>query len=521
MTERKKSWGALALLWGLLLLLAALRPLAVPDEGRYGDIGRWMLHSGDWLTPRLNGIPFFHKPPYLYWLEALSLTTFGVHAWALRLVPALHAGLMLLALYLATRQIASEPLARRCVVVLGTSLSFLIGGQYVNHDMLVAAWIGAAIWCFAFAFMAGERPDARLARLGFVACAFGVLSKGLIGLVLPGLVLLLWLLWTRQFKKVLYLPWLSGLSLLAAIALPWFVLAQRQFPGMLAYSFGHQQFNRYVATTFNNGQPWWFYLVCLLVLLFPWVLFVPNQALAPVRRSQSAPDLIAKPWLALCWIWLVAIIGFFSLPHSKLLGYALPVMPPLALLAVLGYSRWMGDKPADRTVFTALAVLALGVGVAANVVAGRYSKREGGTLDIARTLACEARPTDTVYALGGYPYDLPFYTQLPRPIVVLQDWPGLRQSAGDSWPRALFEGADFDAQAARVLQTPQVLATALQQPGQWVVAPNEVPVDGFTLVVQGRNWSLYRSAAGGSAAAPQGPEPAEHQGLPACQQLRP
>lgn len=521
MTQRKTSWGLLALLWALLLLLAALRPLAVPDEGRYGDIGRWMLHSGDWLTPRLNGIPFFHKPPYLYWLEALSLTTFGVHTWALRLVPALHAGLMLLALYLAVRQIGPESLARRCVVVLGTSLSFLIGGQYVNHDMLVAAWIGVAIWCFAFAFMAGERPDARLARLGFVACAFGVLSKGLIGLVLPGLVLFLWLVWTRQLRKLLHLPWLSGLALLAAIALPWFVLAQRQFPGMLGYLFGHQQFNRYIATSFNNGQPWWFYLVCLFVLLFPWVVFVPNQALALARKRQSAPDLIASPWVALCWIWLVAIIGFFSLPHSKLLGYALPVMPPLALLAVLGYSRWMGGRPADRAVFVGLAVLALGVAVGANVLASRHTQGKGGAADIAHVLACEAGPTDTVYALGGYPYDLPFYTQLPRPLVVLQDWPGLRQSAGDSWPRELFEGADFDAQAAQVLQTPPVLAAAGQRPGQWVVAPNGVPVDGFERRVQGQRWSLYRSTAGGSASAASRPEPAEHQGLPGCQNPQP
>ena len=81
MTEQRKSRLSLAALFLLLLLLAALRPLALPDEGRYAEIGRWMLHSGDWLTPRLNGIPFFHKPPYLYWLEAVSLAIFGINAW--------------------------------------------------------------------------------------------------------------------------------------------------------------------------------------------------------------------------------------------------------------------------------------------------------------------------------------------------------------------------------------------------------------------------------------------------------
>ena len=154
MTEQRTSWLTLTALFSLLLVLAAWRPLAVPDEGRDGEIARWMLQSGDWLIPRLNGIPFFHKPPLLYWLEAAAMAAFGVHVWALRLVPALHAGLMLLAMYLSIRQFATEAIARRAVWMLGTSLSFLLGGQYVNHDMMVAAWISVAIWCFALAFMA-------------------------------------------------------------------------------------------------------------------------------------------------------------------------------------------------------------------------------------------------------------------------------------------------------------------------------------------------------------------------------
>src|SRR5512133_1806902 len=210
-----------------------------------------MLVSGDWLTPRLNGIPFFHKPPYLYWLEAISLATFGVNELALRLVPALHVGLMLVALYLSARSIGGEQLARRAALMLGTSLAFLLGGQYINHDMLVATWIGVAIWCFALAFMQGEKPHANLARWGFVACALGVLSKGMIGVALPGLVLLIWLVWTRQLKKILYLPWLSGLALFLLIALPWFSLAERHFPGLLNYMFGTQQVTRFSATTFN------------------------------------------------------------------------------------------------------------------------------------------------------------------------------------------------------------------------------------------------------------------------------
>jgi len=89
MSESRKSWWSLLGLWLTLLVLAAWRPLALPDEGRYGDVGRWMLVSGDWLAPRLDGIPFFHKPPLLHWLQAITLGLTGVHAWGSRLVPAL------------------------------------------------------------------------------------------------------------------------------------------------------------------------------------------------------------------------------------------------------------------------------------------------------------------------------------------------------------------------------------------------------------------------------------------------
>lgn len=515
LNERRRSWLTLAVLITLLLVLAALRPLAVPDEGRYGEIGRWMLVSGDWLTPRLNGIPFFHKPPYLYWLEAASLATFGVHPWAVRLVPALHAALMLLALYLSARVIASEATARRAVLMLGTSLAFLLGGQYVNHDMLVAAWMGVAIWCFALALRHGERPHANLARLGFVACGFGMLSKGLIGFVLPGMVLFFWLLATRQFKKLLYLPWVSGLALFLLIAVPWFVLAQAQFPDMLAYMFGKHQFGRYTATTFNNARPWWFYLVVCVGLLFPWVFFTVYQGVMQMWRRPAATQSIASDGLALCWIWFLSILVFFSIPNSKLVGYMLPVAPPLALLAAVGWERALGHKAWSGRLLAALCVLGLGVAVAANTAAARYT-RSRGSADIAQALACQAQPGDTVYTTGEFPYDLPFYTQARQPMVVVQDWPTLRQNAGDNWRRELFEGADFDAAAARMLQTPDVLAQAAREPGRWLVAARDksasvpdVPPPGWVRVQQGQSWTLYASAA-------KRPEPAQHKGLSGC-----
>ncbi len=517
LTERQKSWLMLIALWLLLLLLAALRPLAVPDEGRYGDAGRWMLQSGDWLTPRLNGIPFFHKPPYVHWLEAVSLATFGISELSLRLVPALHVGLMLVALYLAARSIGGEPLARRAALMLGTSLTFLLGGQYINHDMAVASWISLAIWCFAFSFMAGDKPDAVLGRLGFAACALGMLSKGLIGIALPGLVIFVWLIWTRQLKKLLYLPWFSGLALFSIIALPWFVIAWQKYPQLLDYMFVNQHFKRYTASTYNNPQPWWFYLVALLLLFFPWVFFA--FARRP-RQADQASVSVAKEWISLCWIWIVSIVVFFSIPHSKLVGYVLPVVPALALLAALGWQRSMAQRSFAKKLFAALCLLDVGIALAIVTQVAEVT-RSARTQDLAAVLACAARPSDTVYVSGSYPYDLSFYTQMRKPMVVLDDWPLARQQAGDGWQRELFEGADFEPEAAKLLQSLDILPTLGRVPGNWFVMRigNELALNktDWKLFYQGAGWLLYRSAA---PLATESPESAQHESLPGCKKQR-
>ncbi|MBS0316531.1 MAG: glycosyltransferase family 39 protein [Proteobacteria bacterium] len=523
---RRGAWRWLAGLWVFLLVLAALRPLAVPDEGRYGEVGRWMLQSGDWLTPRLDGLPFFHKPPLLYWLEAGSLALFGNHVWALRLVPALHAGAMLAALYLAARRIAGERIARRAALMLGTSVTFLLGGQYVNHDMMVATWIGLSIWCFAFSFMHGARPHAGLARWGFVAAALGVLSKGMIGAVLPGMVLFLWLLWTRQWRKLLAVPWASGVLLFALIAVPWFVLVWLRYPGAMDYLFGTQQFTRYLADTFNNVQPWWFYVVGMALLLFPWAFFALGPLWQGLRRRAAAAEGIAPEWVSLCWIWIVAILVFFTVPASKLIGYILPVIPPLALLAALGWERSVARWRFGRGLFALLALLIMAGALVISLEVASYTD-DKLSVDVAATLACDAAPDDTIYVVGKYPYDLPFYIQTPKPLVVIQDWPEQRRNAGDVWQRELFEGAAFDPKAARVLQTPDVLAAASAKSGNWLLAPREDTGfnrdhPGWQQVQVGTGWVLYRSQgsaeraeqAGGSAA--KGPEPAQQKGLPGC-----
>lgn len=509
--QARPFWRWLFLLFALLLLLAALRPLSVPDEGRYAEISRWMLLSGDWLTPRLDGLPFFHKPPLLHWLQAMSMAVFGVTPWAARLVPAGAALLMACSLYLAVQRIAGQPLARRAALMLAASGTFLVGGQYVNHDMLVATFIACAIWCFALAFLAGPEPHQGWARLGYACCALGLLTKGLIGVALPGLVIFVWITWTRQWRKAAHLPWVSGLVLFALLALPWFILAGRHYPGLWGYLFGAQQFERYTGATFNNQHGWWFYPAVLALMLLPWTGFLAFSSIRSKVAELTAATGREDEIRLLCWIWVGAIVLFFTLPRSKLAGYVLPVVPPLAVLVALGWERVMAARRYGERWFALLALVPVVVAAVLTLGPGR----DGGKLsgDVARALAARMQPGDTVYACGGYPYDLPFIAQLRRPIIVVQDWPELRTSAGDNWQRELFEAGDFEpAASARTLELPTQLAAASAHGDAWLLTPNDLSAPpGWKPAQQGKHWTLYASAS-------ESPETAQRKGLPRCDQ---
>jgi 4-amino-4-deoxy-L-arabinose transferase-like glycosyltransferase len=497
----------------LLFLLSLIRPLSHPDEGRYAEIGRWMLQSGDWLTPRLDSLPFFHKPPLLYWLEAMFFALLGAHPWVARLPAVLHAGLMLVALYCIARRFASPHLAIRAVAMLGTSLAFLAGGQYVNHDMMVATWISMAIGSFAWAFLAGNnadgRPDAGLARLGFAACGLGILSKGLIGVALPGLVLLIWLIWTKQFKKIRHLPWLSGLSLFGVIAVPWFVFVEQKFPNMLQYMFGLHHFQRFTGSAFNNNMPWWFYIASLVMLFFPWAFFFLAQLLKQVKSKPVATATAASPQvepssfppalLSLCWIWVVTIIGFFSIPAAKVIGYALPVIPPLAILAVAGWQYVMEHRVHERKLFIGICAANIAFALVLTVVVGQHTQKHS-SLDVGKTFACLVKPQDALYILDGFPYDLPFTANLKNPMLVVQDWATLRHTKSDNWHSELIDAADFDPVAAnKVLQTMAQLEVAKQSPGNWLLAASESPhqeiLSTWHKIMQGTAWTLYSSTS--------------------------
>ncbi|MEN8548771.1 glycosyltransferase family 39 protein [Acinetobacter soli] len=314
-----------------LFVCATVRFLSIPDEGRYADISRHMFESGDWLVPRLDGLPFIHKPPMLHWLSSIAMHIFGVHVWVVRLVPVLAASLLLIGTYLFVRKYLSQKIAELSILMMATNLLFFGSSQYVNHDLLLATGITLSVFCLVDFSLCNRKAMLFLAYF-FAASAF--LTKGLIGILIPGMILLPWLLYTRQYKRIpaFFNPF--ALLFLAALTLPWLYQMQQIYPDFLHYFFIDQQFNRFHSNQFNNKQSWFFYLVILLVSLLPWLLILRWTGLRTMLQQQRL-NLIGQ---LLIW-WLVSVVIFFSIPPSKLAGYILPALTPLIILCAVAFEK--------------------------------------------------------------------------------------------------------------------------------------------------------------------------------------
>ncbi|MBU9514220.1 glycosyltransferase family 39 protein [Burkholderia multivorans] len=332
---------AFAVIWFTPL---GMRHLIPSDEGRYAEMAREMFVTGDWITPRYNGYKYFEKPPLQTWLNALTFAWFGIGEWQARLYTALasFAGVLLVG-FTGARLL--NPLSGfLAAVVLACSPYWNLMGHFNALDMGLAFWMALSLCALLLAQRPGLRPAAVRGWMWvcWAAMAFAVLSKGLVGVILPGAVLVLYTLIARDWAlwKRLYL--VSGLVIFFAIATPWFVLVQQRNPEFFNFFFIVQQFRRYLTPEQNRPGPFYYFVPVLLVGFLPW-LSVAWQSVRHALRMPRQPNGFS-PMLVLL-IWSAFIFLFFSASHSKLISYVLPVAPALALiigayLPLLGADRF-------------------------------------------------------------------------------------------------------------------------------------------------------------------------------------
>ncbi|MDD5384144.1 MAG: glycosyltransferase family 39 protein [Gallionella sp.] len=361
----KQAWWlvvAIALIWFANL---EYRTLIKPDEGRYAEIPREMAVSGDWVTPRLNGLKYFEKPPLQYWATATAYTLLGEHQWTSRLWTGLTGFAGILLVWFAGLRLFGREAAGYAALLLSSSLLYVLMGHINTLDMGVTFFLTLGI----VGLLLGQaQADTTKQRnwmvLAWAGLALAMLSKGLMGLVLPGAALFIYCVVQRDFSVLKRMHWLPGLAVFFVIAVPWFVLVMKANPEFFERFFIYEHYTRFTTKDLGRYQPWYYFIPILLAGALPWTVLMFDTLFRTLRNS-GLPDKMFNTRRFLL-IWAVFIYVFFSVSGSKLPSYLLPMFPALALLMGKRIAE-MRERVLFWQVAPAVPVVLVLLGLALNV----------------------------------------------------------------------------------------------------------------------------------------------------------
>lgn len=356
----RPGWLIAATIYLLVYVVPlGIRPLSAPDELRYSEIPREMLASGDWIVPRLNGLRYFEKPPLGYWAVAVSIRLFGENEFAVRFPAALSVGLSAaLVGWLARRTRIDRLAADFAPAVFLTLCGTYPTGTFINLDGMFSALVAGMVVTHYAALSESNRTRRRLLLLaagGFCGAAF--LVKGFVAFVLAIGVFAAFAIWERRIGEVLKTAWIPLLTAVA-LCVPWGVAIARREPEFWHYFFVVQHVHRFLGTSAEHTEPFWFFIPFLLLGTVPWNSFLASIVIG-VRGVGSGNSLIR---FLCCWAAFPFL--FFSASSGKLITYIMPCYPPIALLMTIGLVAYL--RTGRRKLVSAGAVLVaslIGVGV--------------------------------------------------------------------------------------------------------------------------------------------------------------
>ena len=341
-------------IWILLAMLALGAyfaglnlPLVGPDEPRYAQVAREMFERGDWITPTLGGHTWFEKPALLYWFEIVAYTLFGVNEFAARLGPAVCGLGTAVALWMLGRTTkAIDSLPNWLAIIALSTFGILVFAHGASFDIVITFTVTAAMVSF-YIFDRTKRQTALVSFYVFVGLS--LLAKGLIGIVFPfGIILLYYSVCRRWPDRAFWYSLVWGTLITSIVAATWYVpvYLQNGWPFIDEFIIQHH-FQRFISNKYQHPQPFYFYLWVFPLMLLPWLPFFVAAIVSFIRNkmlggSDSASEACSLRIFA--FAWLVMPIAFFSISGSKLPGYILPAVPGGIIIIGLwvshAASRW-------------------------------------------------------------------------------------------------------------------------------------------------------------------------------------
>ncbi|MCX5656639.1 MAG: glycosyltransferase family 39 protein, partial [Candidatus Omnitrophica bacterium] len=302
--------------------------LTNPDEVFYTQTAKEMLKSNSWMTPILFDHPQFEKPIFIYWLLKIAFLTFGVSSFSARFFPACFALFGIVAVYLFAKLLFKEEKKAFISALLLLSSCFYIGlARTVFTDMVFSVMILFSLLSFYWGYK-DERRKGLGIMLFFIFSALAILTKGPLGLIIPFLIVVVFLLAVGRSKFIFSKYTLWGIGALLAIALPWYIfMASKYGQNFLHEFFYNDHYRRIIEAEHRSNDTWHFYPLTMLGGMFPWSIFSAVAFFLLLRRLKKANsnNLFLLSWIAVTFL-------IFQIAHSKLSSYIFPFFPALALL---------------------------------------------------------------------------------------------------------------------------------------------------------------------------------------------
>lgn len=401
--SRGAIFGLIFATWFLVYVPSLFHPGLLDDaDSVHAEASREMLLSGDWVTLHVDGVRYLEKAPLMYWAVAASFKVFGAGEWQVRLPLALGVLGMMWVTYIFGRRAFSREGGLYAALIMGTAPGIYIFTRFMIPDVWVVVWLTATLYLFLVAYEQ-ERPSRWVCWGLAVTAALNVLTKSLIGLAFPVLIIFAFLLLRGELRKLLKLRLVSSAIVFLAVAAPWHMLAAIRNPGeatgpqkgFLWFYFWNEQFMRYLNKRIPHDYgkvPLLLFYGLLLLWIVPWCAFLfPALGEIPrrVREWRTGLDARARANLLL-GAWAILIVAFFSF-SSRQEYYSLPAVPALALLTggwLDHESKSPGDsreRRAGRIASTVMLIIGVAVFVVTMLILSQTKSFPPGT-DIGEVL---------------------------------------------------------------------------------------------------------------------------------------